>query len=59
MSYPAANALPLVGVLAVGDIFLTNRGGEAESGATAGGEVSCAGIVLGRFARGELGKDGA
>ena len=32
MSYPAANALPLVGVLACADSFFTSSGGDVESG---------------------------
>lgn len=64
MSYPAANALPLVGTLALSESFLTNSGGEAESGG--GGALvvveeeaigsDCS--VLGRLARGEVGREG-
>lgn len=58
-SYPAAYALPLVGVLAVGEIFLMSRGGEAESGATAGVlEEQVVAMVLGRFGSGEVGGEG-
>lgn len=43
---------------ALGDIFLIKRGGEAESGATAGAGFSLVDIVLRRLAIGELGPEG-
>lgn len=76
-SYPAANALPRVGVFAFSDNFFTNSGGEDERGG--GGALDCAvsglalpletaGLVeeaieadcsvLGRLARGEVGREG-
>lgn len=39
ISYPAANALPLVGNLAFSDSFLIRSGGAASTGTTAGTEV--------------------
>ena len=61
-SYPAAKALPLVGVLAVDETFLTSRGGDAERGATVGPslalELPLADMVLGRFGRGDVDSDG-
>ena len=67
-SYPAAKALPLVGVLAEGESFFTSKGGDAESGG-GGGAFSVApsaavdvmsmdSCVFERLARGELGSDG-
>ena len=64
-SYPAAKALPLVGVFACADSFFTSSGGEVERGG--GGAAVFAGAflmgeeamsVLGRLGRGEVGKDG-
>lgn len=65
MSYPAAKALPLVGVFACADSFLTSNGGEVERGG-GGAELSSGGFgaeeedmyVLGRLGRGDVGKDG-
>ena len=68
MSYPAANALPLVGVFACADSFFTSSGGEAERGGGGSVEVRLfSGIfvveegvsVLGRLGSGDVGKDGA
>lgn len=68
MSYPAANALPLVGVLACADSFFTSSGGEAERGGGGGGEANLLSgisvaeeegmLVLGRLGKGDVGKDG-
>ena len=68
MSYPAAKADPRVGVVAFADSFLTSSGGcdEVVSFETAGGSGSGAvvegamavAVVLGRFASGELGREG-
>ena len=57
MSYPAAKALPLVGVRALGEIFFINKGGDFEIGATAGAwaEDSVLDMIFGRLATGELG----
>ena len=71
ISYPAAKALPLVGVFACADSFFTSRGGEVERG---GGRGACwAGVspgalwgveeegdmfTLGRLVKGEVGNDG-
>ena len=57
MSYPAAKALPLVGVRALVEIFFINKGGDVEIGATAGAwaEVSVLDMIFGRLATGELG----
>lgn len=73
-SYPAAKALPLVGVLARGDSFLTKSGGEVERGGGGAGaglspldetersfEAMAADwgcSVLARLAKGELGREG-
>ena len=68
MSYPAANADPRVGVVAFPDSFLMSSGGCDEvvsfgtadgsgSGTVAEGAIVVA-VVLGRFARGELGREG-
>lgn len=65
MSYPAAKALPLVGVFARADSFFTSNGGEVERGG--GGAAMFAGAfgmgegdmsVLGRLGKGDAGKDG-
>ena len=62
MSYPAAKALPLVGVFACADSFFTSRGGEAERG---GGRGALWGVeeegdmlALGRLVKGDVGNDG-
>lgn len=39
ISYPAAKALPLVGVFACAESFFTSSGGEVESGGGGGGGV--------------------
>ena len=59
MSYPAAKADPRVGVVAFPDSFLISSGGcdEVVSFGTAGGSMAVA-PVLGRFASGELGREG-
>ena len=63
-SYPAAKALPLVGVLARSLSFLTSNGGFSSTLMLAAGpsfsvEASAApAIVLARLARGEVGADG-
>lgn len=71
ISYPAAKALPLVGVFACADSFFTSRGGEAERGG--GGGACWAGVspgalwgveeegdmfALGRLGKGDVGNDG-
>ena len=65
ISYPAAKALPLVGVFACGESFFTSSGGEAERGG--GGAVLFFGAfgaeeedmsVLGRLGKGDVGRDG-
>ena len=68
MSYPAAKVDPRVGVVAFSDSFLTSSGGcdEVVSFGTAGGSSSgsvaegamVVAVVLGRFASGELGREG-
>jgi hypothetical protein len=69
MSYPAAKAEPRVGVLALSESFLISRGGwdEVVGFGTAGVPLTSAlvaegamvvAVVLGRFASGELGKEG-
>ena len=66
MSYPAAKALPLVGVFAYGDSFLTSSGGEAERGGGGAGMFSGAFgaeeeedmVLLGRLGKGDAGNDG-
>ena len=68
MSYPAAKADPRVGVVAFSDSFLMSSGGcdEVVSFGTAGGSGSgtvaegamVVAAVLGRFASGELGREG-
>jgi hypothetical protein len=68
MSYPAAKADPRVGVAAFSDSFLISSGGCEEvvsfgiaggsgSGTVAEGAMVVA-AVLGRFASGELGREG-
>lgn len=68
MSYPAAKADPRVGVVAFSDSFLISSGGCDEvvsfgtvdgsgSGTVAEGAMVVA-AVLGRFASGELGREG-
>lgn len=64
-SYPAAKALPLVGVFACGDSFLTSSGGEAERGGGAAGLLSGAAraeeedmSLWGRLGKGDVGSDG-
>lgn len=71
-SYPAAKALPLVGVFAYTESFFTSSGGDAESGGGGGGGGG-AGLlsgafgaakeeegmsVMGRLGKGDVGKDG-
>ena len=64
ISYPAANADPRVGARASGTNFFTKRGGgvdDWETDVTAAAADSLTGdmeLVLMRFARGELGRDG-
>lgn len=64
-SYPAAKALPLVGVFARDESFLTSNGGEAERGGGGAGVFSGAFgaeeedmSVFGRLDKGDDGKDG-
>ena len=65
MSYPAAKALPLEGVLARADSFFTSSGGEVERGG-GGGALFAGGFwtdvedmsVLGRLGKGDVGKEG-
>jgi len=69
MSYPAAKADPRVGVMAFSDSFLISSGGcdEVVSFGTAGGLGSgtvaegamIVAAILGRFASGELGREGS
>ena len=67
MSYPAAKALPLVGVFAYGDSFLTSSGGEAERGGGGGAGMFSGAfgaeeeedmVLLGRLGKGDAGNDG-
>lgn len=65
ISYPAAKALPLVGVFACADSFFTSSGGEAERGGGGAGLFSGAFGAeeedmsgLGRLGKGDVGKDG-
>lgn len=61
MSYPAAKALPLVGVFAEGESFLTSRGGDWEIVVTGSAlaDVGVGGaIVLGRLGNGDAGSEG-
>jgi hypothetical protein len=68
MSYPAAKVDPRVGVVAFSDSFLISSGGcdevvsfetagESGPGTVAEGDMVVA-VVLGRFASGELGREG-
>lgn len=65
MSYPAAKALPLVGVFACADSFFTSNGGEVET--VGGGAAVFAGALwtgegdifaLERLGKGDVGRDG-
>lgn len=65
MSYPAAKALPRVGVLALAESFLIRSGGDCESlvvggGGGGGGALSegMVAVILGRLASGDVGWEG-
>lgn len=59
MSYPAAKALPLVGVLAEGESFLTSRGGDWEMVVIGAADVGVGeAIGLERFDNGDAGSEG-
>lgn len=61
MSYPAANALPLVGALADGESFLTSRGGDWEIVVTGGAsaeEGKGGAIIFWRLDNGDVGDVG-
>ena len=69
-SYPAAKALPLVGVFACAESFFTSSGGEVERGGGGGPAETFSGgfrteeeeedmSVLGRLDKGDVGRDGA
>ena len=63
-SYPAAKALPLVGVFAWAESFFTSSGGEVERGGGGPGafrteEEGEDMSVLGRLGKGDVGRDGA
>ncbi len=65
ISYPAAKALPLVGVFAWADSFFTSSGGEAERGGGGAGLFSDTSTaeeedmsVLGRLGKGDVDNDG-
>ncbi len=59
MSYPAAKALPLVGVFAEGESFLTSRGGDWDMVVTGAADVGVGGAIgLERFDNGDAGSEG-
>lgn len=66
-SYPAAKALPLVGVFACAESFFTSSGGEVERGGGGPAGTFLGAFrreeedmsVLGRLGKGDVGRDGA
>lgn len=61
MSYPAANALPLVGAFAEGESFLMSNGGDWEIFVTDGASVEAGdrvAIAFGRLEKGDVGSEG-